>query len=85
MQSIREIVSIHNAYLSPNAPQLLTKSIVSIYALKGLDGQSPCKRGTLPTIRYIFEKVMALHCRMIQSPLGMFFFLIVIRHYFVLC
>ena len=37
-QSIREIVSIHNAYLSPNAPQLLTKSIVSLYASKGLDG-----------------------------------------------
>ena len=37
-QSIRKIVSIHNAYLSPNALQLLTKSIVSLYASKGLDG-----------------------------------------------
>ena len=65
----------HNLSLSPNAPKQLSKSTIHRYVSKGLAGMSPIKRGPPSQIPLAFEKVIALHCRMIQNSLSMFILL----------
>jgi len=73
--SLRDIVKKHNLSLSPNAPKQLTKSTIHRYVNKGLAGLSPIKHGPPSKIPLVFEKVMELHCRMIQNSLAMFILL----------
>ena len=73
--SICDIVEKHNSYLSPNASKLLTKSTVHRYFTKILTGISPIIIDSPPTILLVFEKVMALYCRMVQYSFGILFVL----------
>ena len=69
--SLNEIISKHNFFLSPSAPRILTKSTVHRYVNKGLAGLSPIRSGPSNKIPLLFQKVMALHCRMIHNSIGM--------------
>ena len=71
--SIMEIVTKHSVFLSSSAPKRLKKSTVHRYANQGLAGVSPVRSGPLNKIPLVFQKVMDLHCRMVQNSIGMLF------------
>ena len=75
--SIREIILKHNIDLPPNAPKLLTKSTVYRYVNKNIHCDSPLKMGPPANVPLPYEKLFALHIRMMQNSLGNFNYLII--------
>ena len=71
--SIMEIVTKHSMFLSSSEPKRLIKSTVHRYANQGLTGVSPVRSCRLIKIPLVFQKVMDLHCRMVQNSIGMLF------------
>ena len=76
--SIREIILKYNIKLSPNAPKSLTKSTLHRYVNQTNVCVSPLKMGPPTKVPLCYEKIFALHIRMIQNSIGNFLNLIII-------
>ena len=76
--SIREIILKYNTKLSPNAPKSLTKSTLHRYVHQTNICVSPLKMGPPTKVPLCYEKIFALHIRMIQNSIGNFLNLIII-------
>ena len=76
--SIREIILKHNLKISPNAPKVLTRSTLYRYVNKTNGGVSPLKMEPPTKIPLCYEKIFALHVRMVQNSIGNFLNIIII-------
>ena len=76
--SIREIILKYNTKLSPNAPKSLTKSTLLRYVHQTNVCVPPLKVGPPTKVPLCYEKIFALHIRMIQNSIGNFLNLIII-------
>ena len=76
--SIREIILKYNTKLSPNVPKFLTKSTLHRYVNQKNVCVSPLKMGSPTKVPLCYEKLFALHVRMVQNSIGSFLNLIII-------